>query len=137
MPFLRFSEFMDTESAITLSQAAVAEIQRLRSQHSLEDTSILRLEVVQGGCMGWYYDLSFLSESNCHGCQIVTCEGIQVTFPESSQSLLVGLRIDYSEDLMGGGFRFTNPNAVQTCGCGSSFSTKMIVGDSDTIHSCV
>ena len=87
--------------------------------------------------MGWYYNLSFLSESNRQAYQILTCRGIQVAVLESSQLLLDGLHIDYSEDLMGGGFRFSNPNAAQTCGCGGSFSDKMTSGDSDVIHSCV
>jgi iron-sulfur cluster assembly accessory protein len=54
--------------------------------------------------------------------QLFNCDGVQVVVDAQSISAIAGLTLDYSEDLMGGGFRFHNPNALQTCGCGNSFS---------------
>ena len=87
--------------------------------------------------MDWYYNLSLLSKGKDHDCHVMNCEGIEVAVPVSNQGLLAGIHIDYSEDLMGGGFRFSNPNAAQTCGCGSSFSTNAMTEDCDTMHSCM
>lgn len=114
---------------ITFSQTALAEIKRLRNQHGYSCDAKLLLESASGGCMEWHYNVSFVSSVNANE-PIFSCEGIEVIIPASSQNNLSGLHIDYSEDLMGGGFRFTNPNATQTCGCGNSFST----GVQESIH---
>jgi iron-sulfur cluster assembly accessory protein len=55
--------------------------------------------------------------------RICESSGIQVAVDGQSVKTLTGLTLDYSEDLMGGGFRFHNPNATASCGCGHSFST--------------
>ena len=64
--------------------------------------------------------------------QIYDFEGIQMVVDRQSLSYIDGLTLDYSEDLMGGGFRFHNPNALQSCGCGHSFS----ISESDGGQEC-
>ncbi|MEM7768996.1 MAG: iron-sulfur cluster assembly accessory protein [Cyanobacteria bacterium P01_A01_bin.37] len=111
--------------SITFSPAAIKEILRLKSQQSSEDASFLKVELLRGGCMDCYYNLSFSPETPTTLSTSVddeTSQSFQFFIPESSQMLLEGVNIDYSEDLMGGGFRFSNPQANQTCGCGNSFS---------------
>jgi iron-sulfur cluster assembly accessory protein len=61
---------------------------------------------------------------------IYECNGIQVVIAPANLPYIDGLTLDYSEDLMGGGFRFHNPNAIQTCGCGNSFA----IATSEPIH---
>lgn len=68
-----------------------------------------------------YYVLA-LDEQMQAGDQVVRCDGVEIVVDAHSLPYLDGLMLDYTEDLMGGGFRFHNPNAVQSCGCGNSFS---------------
>jgi iron-sulfur cluster assembly accessory protein len=118
---------MDTISSITFSAAAIDEIKRLRAQQSQPSNAYIKLSLLRGGCMEWYYNLSFTLEQNdlpSYRVSTDTDHCLQVVIPDEEHALLNGLHIDYSEDLMGGGFRFSNPQATQTCGCGHSFSTQ-------------
>ena len=82
-----------------------------------------RLQVQPGGCSGWFYDMTF-DEAASQGDQVYNCKGIAVVVDAQTLNYISGLTLDYSEDLMGGGFRFHNPNAIASCGCGNSFSTS-------------
>ncbi|NMG05739.1 iron-sulfur cluster assembly accessory protein [Brasilonema sp. UFV-L1] len=134
---------------IQLSQSAANEIRRLKSKQ--QQNVLFRLAVKPGGCSGWYYDMSFdraehvndvelppqmddaSSRSSSDGDddlhpfqkneRVFECYGIQITIDAESLKYVNNLTLDYSEDLMGGGFRFYNPIANATCGCGNSFST--------------
>ncbi|MEH2200452.1 HesB/IscA family protein [Nostoc sp.] len=105
---------------IHLSQAAASEIGRIKSKQ--QPNFLFRLAVKPGGCSGFFYDMSF-DEAIKVGDQVFDLDEIQVVIDATSLNYLNGLRVDYSEDLMGGGFRFHNPQAIATCGCGNSFST--------------
>lgn len=104
---------------IHLSQAAAKEIQRLLSKQNSE--VFFRLQVQSGGCSGLFYDLGFDKVLRT-GDQIFKSSGIAVVVDAQSWNIVNSLTIDYSEDLMGGGFRFYNPQAIALCGCGNSFS---------------
>lgn len=105
---------------IHLSKAAVGEIRRLQCK-SQPLKPHFRLAVQPGGCAEMFYILAF-DEVLKPEDQLYECDGIQVVVDPQSFNYISGLTLDYSEDLMGGAFRFHNPNAVQTCGCGNSFS---------------
>lgn len=105
---------------IHLSQTAISEIQRIRSKQP-HSTALFRLGIQAGGCADFYYTLSF-DQDLASDDRIFNCDGIQVVIDAQSWRYLEGLNLDYSEDLMGGGFRFHNPNATSSCGCGNSFS---------------
>jgi iron-sulfur cluster assembly protein len=105
---------------LNLSQAATSEIKRLRSKHQ-KPNAIFRLGVQPGGCAGMIYTLEFDDLVNPED-RLWERNGLQVVVSAQSLEYINGLTIDYSEDLMGGGFRFHNPNATQSCGCGNSFS---------------
>jgi iron-sulfur cluster assembly protein len=107
---------------IQLSQAAAHEIQRMKSKSTNPD-ALLRLAALTGGCADWCYALS-LSDQPEATDHVFTCQGIQIAVTAQSWPYLEGLSLDYSEDLMGGGFRFNNPNATSICGCGNSFSVS-------------
>lgn len=105
---------------IQLSKAAVNEVKRLKSKQQNPDV-VFRLGVQTGGCAGWSYRMEFdggMKPSD----RLYECEGICVAIDSSDFDYLNGLTIDYSQDLMGGGFRFHNPNAAKICGCGNSFA---------------
>ncbi|MDM9380897.1 iron-sulfur cluster assembly accessory protein [Chlorogloeopsis sp. ULAP01] len=104
---------------ISLTQAASSEIKRLQSKQKLN--LLFRLAVKHGGCSGWYYDMSF-DETVRPGDRTFECNSIPIIIDAESCNYLNGSTLDYSEDLMGGGFRFYNPQASASCGCGNSFS---------------
>jgi iron-sulfur cluster assembly protein len=82
----------------------------------------IHLAVASGGCLDWTYRLT-LSETRRHQEETAySIGGLTVVVPNQAIPYLKDLTIDYAEDLMGGGFRFLNPQAQQTCGCGNSFA---------------
>jgi iron-sulfur cluster assembly protein len=104
---------------IELSPSAAREIQRWQKSH--QSGSYLRLRVKNGGCSGLYYTLE-LSDTRVESDRDHESQGMRIVIDEQSQPYLRELKVDYAEDLMGGGFRFINPNAKNSCGCGLSFS---------------
>ena len=106
---------------ITLTERAVKEVNRIIDEQSLGQTTILRVGVKGGGCSGFSYTLGFddkVSEVD----QIKEVEGVRVVCDPKSFLYLNGTMVDFEESLMGRGFKFTNPNASKSCGCGESFS---------------
>ncbi|MEA5582299.1 iron-sulfur cluster assembly accessory protein [Nodularia harveyana UHCC-0300] len=104
---------------IHLSPAAISEIRRLQLKQ--QPKTLLRLTIKLGGCSGWFYDISFDQTVKVDD-RLFNVNGIEVVIDDHSYSYVHELALDYSEDLMGGGFRFHNPQAIATCGCGNSFS---------------
>ena len=85
---------------------------------------ILRMGVRNGGCSGLSYVMDFSTEEEIQDEDEVddySQEGIKCVVDAKSLLYLYGLELDYSDDLIGGGFKFFNPNAEESCGCGSSF----------------
>ncbi len=114
---------------IHLSEAAAGEIKRLQSSRNQPD-SCLRLGVKAGGCSGLLYTIKLESvqiegdpEGIRYAARIFYHNNITIIADKKSYEFLKDLKLDYSEDLMGGGFRFRNPKATNTCSCGQSFST--------------
>lgn len=105
---------------IQLSQSAIRELKRLETKDPY-GSGVVRLAITPGGCFEFNYDLQFrqATKSTDH---IIRIDQLKIVIAADALAKCEGLRIDYSEDLMGGNFRFTNPLAKQTCGCGISFS---------------
>lgn len=104
---------------IHLSATAIAEIRRL--QFNCSRPIYCRLGVQAGGCADWYYTLE-LDELSKGSDRCFDVGEVQVIVNHDALTYIKGITVDYSEDLMGGGFRFHNPNATRNCGCGNSFS---------------
>tara|TARA_Y100001968_G_scaffold266413_1_gene255903 strand:- start:6782 stop:7174 length:393 start_codon:yes stop_codon:yes gene_type:complete len=89
---------------------------------------LLRVGVRSGGCSGMSYTMDFVASSEIQKddelYEYVLSNGVSFKVICDPKSLLYiyGMQLDFSTDLIGGGFNFTNPNASQTCGCGSSFA---------------
>lgn len=105
---------------IELSSSAIQEIKRVQTSRQQLD-SYLRLQVQQGGCEGLYYIFDLWNSDPRKNDLIYDHQGIRLIIDEISAVYLKNLRIDYAEDLMGGGFRFQNPQAEKVCRCGLSF----------------
>lgn len=109
---------------IHLSSAAVAEILRLKAKRN-NPQLFLRLNIESAGCLGRSYAMAFADTINPDE-QLFNNQEIQIVVRAEHLPYLNELVVDYSEDLMGGGFRFHNPNALQSCSCGNSFSVESI-----------
>ena len=105
---------------IQLSPTAAQEILRLQARRN-DPTLRFRLKVQTAGCLGLLYGMDFDRQVRDDDRTYET-NGVSIVIDPESLRWVDGLRVDYSEDLMGGGFRFHNPSAAQTCGCGISFS---------------
>ena len=81
----------------------------------------LRIKVEGGGCSGFQYGMR-LEEDVAQGDEVVEFPGIKVLVDPSSAQLLLGVTVDFLDGLEGSGFKFENPNAAGSCGCGKSFS---------------
>jgi len=100
----------------------IAEAIKLDGEQTGKIYVAVRVSVVGGGCSGFQYGLDFaeaLEEEDLTSDQ----HGAKIAVDRFSASYLQGTRLDYVETLHGAGFKFENPNAKRTCGCGSSFST--------------
>lgn len=106
---------------IKLTQKATDEVKRLVAENDLEG-SFLRMGVRGGGCSGLSYTLGFDKETGQFD-RIFDFDGVKVVIDMKSFLYLKGVELDYTQDLLGGGFKFHNPNAKRSCGCGSSFTT--------------
>jgi iron-sulfur cluster assembly protein len=112
-----------SEPPIQLSAAAIAEIRRLQTCQTEATSPRVRLNLAPGGCEDFLYDLKF-DPNPWDGDRLYLYQDIEFVIHTDILSKIQGLQLDYSEDLMGGGFRFHNPNAAKNCGCGNSFSVR-------------
>jgi len=110
---------------ITLTESAGNKIKEMMANE--EGAAFLRVGVKDGGCSGFSYGMGFDGEKR-EGDTELTQHGIPIVVDPASQKYLNGTVIDYKESMMGGGFTINNPNAVNTCGCGSSFRTAEAEG---------
>lgn len=106
---------------ITLSEKAVNEVKRLITEQKLPEDAGLRMGVRGGGCSGLSYALNFDTEQK-ESDRVFEIDGVKVVIDSKSFLYLAGTTLDYTDGLNGSGFTFDNPNATQSCGCGSSFS---------------
>ncbi len=107
-------------SPVKLTAKAVEMIKKAIAEEGLTDHG-LRIAVHGGGCSGLQYALDFSNESRM-GDTVLNVDGLTVYIDMASAQYLNGTEIDYVTGLQGAGFKFNNPNAKRTCGCGSSFS---------------
>ena len=129
---------------IEISQAAIAEIVRMQTVRD-QNTSKFQIGFASGGCNDFYYTIDLvdgisdrvgvgdslpLGTASLKENRVYQINAISVSIDLQQLAYLDNLKLDYSEDLMGGGFRFQNPLATSVCGCGNSFS--MVNGESES-----
>ena len=111
------------EPIVTLTPAAVKQVNFLIDKQNRTKTC-LRIAVKGGGCSGLSYVLN-LEEAPRDRDQTILIDGLTVLVDEKSARFISGLNLDYSiKNLLEGGWRFSNPNAQRSCGCGTSFTPK-------------
>jgi iron-sulfur cluster assembly protein len=105
---------------ITITESAVAAVNRF-IESSGKNIAGLRIKVDGGGCSGLQYGLKLEEEIGASDL-VENISGLTMLIDEGSQSMLDGVKIDFLDTMEGSGFKFENPNATNSCGCGKSFS---------------
>ncbi len=111
---------------ILITEPAMKQLARLMQQQG--DAKLLRVGVRSGGCSGMSYTMDFIDADAIQGddetylYEPSGAPSFRVVSDPKSLLYIYGMQLDFSSALIGGGFNFTNPNATQTCGCGSSFA---------------
>ncbi len=108
--------------ALLLSEKAATEVKRIMQDQKLESDMVLRVGVAGGGCSGFQYSLGFDNKFDDKLDSKYDYHGVTVVVDKKSALYLDGTTVDFYEGLEKRGFTFDNPNAVKSCGCGSSFS---------------
>lgn len=111
---------------VELSEAAAFHVKKMMT-HNGEEGSYLRVAINGGGCSGLTYGLGFEKELTDKD-QVLHQHGLDIIVANDDIDILEGTQVDYKESLMGGGFTIDNPNAILSCGCGTSFRTAKKVG---------
>ncbi len=114
-------ENVQTETVV-LTEAAGATVRNLLIQKNVPDYG-LRVFVAGGGCSGMQYGMALEAEARDYD-HVIEQGGVKIFIDPTSMMYLDGATIDYIDSIMGGGFKIENPNAVTSCGCGSSFKAK-------------
>ena len=116
----------DDGKGILITNDAIEQIFSLLKNQT--DKKVLRVGVRSGGCSGMSYTMDFIggdeinSDDKVYDYSLSSEQTFQVICDPKSLLYIYGMQLDFSKDLIGGGFNFVNPNASQTCGCGSSFA---------------
>ena len=105
---------------VNLTPKAIEMVHTMHAKEGLGADHGMRIGVVGGGCSGFQYSLNF--DTQKEGDRVTDFGGVLVLVDEISLPYIAGTTLDYVEGLHGAGFRFDNPRASRTCGCGSSFS---------------
>ncbi len=116
----------DDGKGILITNDAIEQISALLKNQT--DKKALRVGVRSGGCSGMSYTMDFIggdeinSDDKVYDYSLSSEQTFKVICDPKSLLYIYGMQLDFSKDLIGGGFNFVNPNASQTCGCGSSFA---------------
>ncbi|MCB1007914.1 MAG: iron-sulfur cluster assembly accessory protein [Acidobacteria bacterium] len=111
----------DPALPVAITSKAVDMVKKTREQEGMDETYGLRVAVMGGGCSGFQYALDFEQESRPTDA-VFEVDGLKVYVDPVSARYLEGVTIDYVFGTTGAGFKFDNPKATGTCGCGSSFA---------------
>jgi iron-sulfur cluster assembly protein len=121
--FLMLADQTQTQTEfVTLTPAAAQAVKDLLAKRNLEGYA-LRVFISGGGCSGFQYGMA-LEGAPRETDLSAEFDGVKVVVDEVSINYLQGATVDFVDSVMGSGFKIENPNAVSTCGCGSSFRTK-------------
>jgi len=116
----------DDGKGILITNDAIEQISNLMKAQS--DKKALRVGVRSGGCSGMSYTMDFIGgneinpDDKVYDYSLKADQSFQVVCDPKSLLYIYGMQLDFSKELIGGGVNFVNPNASQTCGCGSSFA---------------
>jgi iron-sulfur cluster assembly protein len=125
-------ETLEQTEMIQITDSATQTVQNLLVQKNVPDYG-LRIFVSGGGCSGMQYGMALDAEAG-ENDHVIVRDDVKIFVDPISMMYLGGSVIDYEDNLMGGGFKIDNPNAVSSCGCGHSFKTSASTGDTAAGH---
>ncbi len=114
------TEAMVSTSPVLITEGAINQLIQIRNTENIPADYSLRVGVKGGGCSGFSYVLGFDKQEDSDDSFEVN--GLKVVMNKAHAIYLLGMEIDFMDDLNNRGFTFNNPNATSTCGCGTSFS---------------
>ena len=110
----------EEDNVLVFTENAVKQLDYLQTKQ--DSKVVLRMGVQAGGCSGMTYVMDFIDQGDItEDDHIESFGGIEYAIDPKSLMFLYGMQLDYSDELIGGGFKFENPNAETSCGCGKSF----------------
>ena len=107
------------ENLVRVTPNAATKIDELQQREN--QGNFLRIRITGGGCNGLSYKMKFVEDGK-EGDILVSSAGVQVLVDSKTTLYLRGTTLDYSDKLVAGGFKFSNPNAKASCSCGESFN---------------
>ena len=107
--------------SVILTERAAQEIKRAVEEGKIPTEMFVRIGVAGGGCSGFQYSLGFDNQFDAKADSKYECHGVTIVVDKKSSLYLDGTTLEYVDTLNKRGFHFENPNAVKSCGCGSSF----------------
>lgn len=110
----------DLETPVQLTEGAITQLKKIMEEQNVTDQHGLRVGVKGGGCSGFTYILGF--DEKKEEDDEFEIGGFRVLMNKAHAIYLVGIEIDFLDGLQNRGFTFNNPNAKESCGCGTSFS---------------
>ena len=123
------------ETLVELTPRAAEKIRELQATEPAGEAEVLRVAIQGGGCSGFQYGLGF-DRGALEGDHELELHGVRVVVDPFSAPYLRGAKIDYLNGLQESGFKIDNPNAVSSCGCGSSFQVAEGEEPADAAHGC-
>jgi iron-sulfur cluster assembly protein len=123
-----------TTETIYITDEAIETVKNLLQEKNVPDYG-LRVFVAGGGCSGLQYGMALEAEARPYD-HVIEQGGVKVFVDPTSMMYLNQATIGYEDSLMGGGFKIDNPNAVSSCGCGSSFKTEDSQGAASAAGGC-
>lgn len=112
---------------VILTEAAAYEVKDMLKANEMPD-GYLKIKVNGGGCTGLTYGMG-AEEAPGENDEVLEYFGLKVLVDKEDAPVLNGTTIDFKQSLMGGGFQIDDPNAIASCGCGSSFRTAKVAGN--------
>ena len=125
---------MEVSSLLEITDLAAEKAGALLTDRGVQEGA-LRVFVVGGGCSGYQYGMALATEPE-DGDTVIEQGGVRFLVDAESAPMLNGARVDYVDDVMKQGFSISNPNAVKSCACGTSFDTADSSGASQARSCC-
>ena len=125
---------MEISSLLEITDLAAEKAGALLTDRGVQEGA-LRVFVVGGGCSGYQYGMALATEPE-DGDTVIERGGVRFLVDAESAPMLNGARVDYVDDVMKQGFSISNPNAVKSCACGTSFDTADSSGASQARSCC-
>lgn len=108
----------EDKDSIFISKNALEQVTKIKTENNVPEEYLLRLGTRSGGCSGMNYIIGFDSEINDYD-KVIPLKEVNLVVDRSSLFYLMGITLDFVNDVNGSGFVFNNPNNIKTCGCGS------------------